>query len=72
MPVTDVQREAGFRVLERFYRARFGGVAVTREEADRLGLALVALSRGQSKRPPAPSREAEDLAAVSATKQPPS
>ncbi|HEY7699365.1 MAG TPA: transglutaminaseTgpA domain-containing protein [Vicinamibacteria bacterium] len=33
VPVTDLQREAGRRVLERFYRARFGGVPVSSEEA---------------------------------------
>ena len=34
------QREAGIRVLESFYRARFGGVPVSPTEAESLGRAL--------------------------------
>ena len=34
------QREVGFRILESFYRARFGGVAVSPDEAERLARAF--------------------------------
>jgi transglutaminase-like putative cysteine protease len=42
VPVTDLQMEAGLRVLERFYRARFGGIPVSSDEAGRLARELEA------------------------------
>lgn len=42
VPITGLQREAGLRILERFYRARFGGVPVSPDEVERLAEALEA------------------------------
>jgi hypothetical protein len=40
VPVSDAQRKAGLRILESFYRARFGGVPISPEEAERLAREL--------------------------------
>jgi transglutaminase-like putative cysteine protease len=46
------ERAFGVLVLERFYRARFGGVAVSREEAERMAriLSEVSMTPGESAR----------------------